>query len=91
MEAIELLGGAGTGGIIAAVAYKALALMEQTLKRRNGGTDHDALVKSINALVKITTTNGEELRNIKGLLYDVRAKQEQRDAIERDRAIRAVQ
>lgn len=91
MEGIEILSGAGTGGVIAALAYKALALLEQSLKRRNGGTDHDALVSCVNSLVEISTANGEELRNIKGLLYEVRAKQEQRDAIERDRAMRVVQ
>lgn len=90
MEAIELLGGAGTGGVMAALAYKALALLEQALRRRNGGTEHDALVRSVNDLVKISTENGEELKNIKGLIYDLKAKQDQRDAIERDRAMRAV-
>ena len=88
MEPIELIGGAGAGGAMAAVAYKFLAVIEHAMKRKNGGTDHDSLVKSINNLSKATKENGEELKEIKGLLYDVRAKQEQRDAVERDRALR---
>ena len=88
MEPIELIGGAGAGGAMAAVAYKFLAVIEHAMKRKNGGTDHDSLVKSINKLSKATKENGEELKEIKGLLYDVRAKQEQRDAVERDRALR---
>lgn len=88
MDPIELIGGAGAGGAVAAVAYKFLALVEHAMKRKNGGTEHESLVKSINQLSIATKENGEELKQIKGLLYDVRAKQEQRDAVERDRAIR---
>lgn len=90
MDPIELIGGAGAGGAVAAVAYKFLAVIEQAMKRKNGGTDHDSLVESINELAEATKANGAELKEIKGLLYNVRAKQEQRDAVERDRAMRRV-
>lgn len=90
MDPVDLIGGAGTGGIAAALAYKVLALVEQNMKKRNGGTDQQSLLQSIDNLTEITRENGEELRNIKGLIYDVKAKQAERDAVERDRQMRMV-
>lgn len=84
MDPLELLGGAGTGGVFAAVAYKMLAVFEQQMKRKNGGTDSDIL-QEINRGIEDL---GAELKGIKMVLYEVKSKQDQRDAVERDRALR---
>ena len=84
MDPLELLGGAGTGGVFAAVAYKMLAVFEQQMKRKNGGTYSDILQEITRGIEDL----GTELKGIKTVLYEVKSKQDQRDAVERDRALR---
>jgi len=88
MDPVEIVGGAGTAGLLAAGGYRLLVILEQSLKRNKGNTDNDQL-KCINThlqkLVAVTEQSARDLKELKGLVYDVKAKQEQREAIEDDR------
>jgi len=92
MDPIEVIGGAGTAGILAAGAYKMLTILEQQMRRRTGGNDNDqlrTLNENLEKLISVTEGFGRDLKDIKTLAYDIRGAQETNAAVELDRRLRA--
>ena len=88
MDPLDLVGGAGTAGLLAAAGYRLLVILEQSMKRNKGNSDNDQL-RCINTnlvkLISISEQTGEELKELRILVYELKAKQDQRDAVEADR------
>ncbi len=92
MDPLELVGGAGTAGLLAAGGYRLLIIIEQSLKRQKGNTDNDQLRcinSNLSKLIAVSEQTAEELKELKGLVYTVKGKMEQREAVEEDRMRRA--
>ena len=92
MDPLEIIGGAGTAGLLAACAYKMITMLEQQMRRRTGGNDNDqlrTLNENLEKLITVTEGFGRDLKDIKTLAYDIRGAQETSAAVELDRRLRA--
>tara|TARA_R100000365_G_C2713888_1_gene48460 strand:+ start:384 stop:671 length:288 start_codon:yes stop_codon:yes gene_type:complete len=92
MDPLEVIGGAGTAGILAAGVYKMLTILEQQMRRRSGGNDNDqlrTLNENLEKLITVTEGFGSDLKDIKTLAYDIRGAQETNAAVALDRRLRA--
>jgi len=93
----ELVGGVAGGGILAAICYRLIGVVETAVAKRNGGgaTNVKVLEKIVKTLSGLETNQEttaralsqclDQVREIKGITYEIRTAQRLTDAVETDR------
>jgi len=99
---MESLGGIAGGGVLAAVCYKLIGLVESSLKKRNGNGQPmgsgcaGTMEKMVGALQDVATNQAqtaealkhclEQVREVKAVTHEIRTAQEIATALENERS-----
>lgn len=83
-QTLEIIAGGGTAVLLAAILFKTLSIIEG----RASGRKHDDMLQVMTKLNGSMSVIADSLKEIKKVLYEIRAEQQREEAVEHDRLLR---